>query len=81
MILCEKILRNVSIVFITLFTIILVTMYFRQDELKNKPTEFEKYWLNATEAKERVNVLVMGIDTIEGKADSNHARTDTMSYM
>ena len=74
----KKFLKNISIAFIILFSIISLTTYFKQDGEKNKPTEFEKYWLNATEAKERVNVLIMGIDTIEGKTDTDNARTDTM---
>ena len=74
----KKFLKNISIAFIILFSIISLTIYFKQDGVTNKPTEFEKYWLNATEAKERVNVLIMGIDTIEGKTDTDNARTDTM---
>ena len=74
----KKFLKNISIAFIILFSIISLTIYFKQDGVTNKPTEFEKYWLNATEAKERVNVLIMGIDTIEGKTDADNARTDTM---
>ena len=74
----KKFLKNISIAFIILFSIISLTIYFKQDGVTNKPTEFEKYWLNATEAKERVNVLIMGIDTIEGKIDADNARTDTM---
>ena len=74
----KNIFKNLSIAFIILFAIISFTVYLQQDEKKDNSSEFEKYWLNATEPKERVNVLIMGIDTVEGKVDADNSRTDTM---
>ncbi len=55
-------------------------IYLDKDD-QEKKSEFERYWLNAVEEKERINVLVMGVDVVEGKVTVEQARTDTMMVL
>lgn len=80
----RKILKILFIAFVFLFVIlgIIITVYLDKEEKEvKKKTEFERYWLNVPEEKERVNILLMGVDPVEGKVPEDKARTDTMMIL
>lgn len=72
-------------VFFLLFTLILgifTYFYFEKDEQdKTVKVKTETQELDIKEKKERVNILLMGIDALDGNYEGNKSRTDTMMIL
>lgn len=80
----KKFLKIIFVSFLILSVLfgVVITFYLDNEEKEvKKKTEFERYWLNIPEEKERVNILLMGVDPVEGKVPEDKARTDTMMIL
>lgn len=80
----KKAIKTILITMVSAALIVsgIVAFYLEKDEREvKKRTEFEQYWLNAVEEKKRVNILLMGVDTLEEDTTEEHARTDTMMVL